>query len=124
MTVAAPSCPRATRGCGVSYNKNKQGDRMRKLLLVAVCLAALTIFGCDKAEAHSESSPAPADHSHEKSSDHEKFDYGLFLDAVLFETEDGNVEVISRTTWEVQREEVTVLLGAKVKVMSIFNKEK
>ena len=52
--------------------------------------------------------------SHEKTDDHyEKYDYGLFLDLLYGINE--NVDVGVKTTWEVQRNEFTGLLGAIIK---------
>ena len=44
----------------------------------------------------------------------EEFDYGAYLHLILWEGFDGNVEVGSWNTWEINRGEVTSLLGVKV----------
>ena len=56
--------------------------------------------------------------------DREAFDYGTFLDLVLYETKDKKVQLINKNTWEVNRNEITSLVGAKVNVWSIFKDKK
>jgi len=51
---------------------------------------------------------------------YEQFDYGMYLDLVIYETKDKNIEIGIKNTWEVNRDEYTSLLGAKVNVWSIF----
>jgi len=51
---------------------------------------------------------------------YEQFDYGTYLDLVLYQTADKNVEIGIKNSWEVQRNEITSLLGAKINVWSLF----
>jgi len=55
--------------------------------------------------------------------DREAFDYGTFLDLVLYETKDKKIQIVNKNTWEVNRKEITSLVGAKINVWSIFKKE-
>jgi hypothetical protein len=86
---------------------------MKNLIITVAVLVSLCIFGC-RAEAHSF---ADKDHSHDSTHDHssmyEKYDYGAFLDIMYGLTDDIDVGV--KTTWEVQREEATALVGAVIK---------
>lgn len=62
---------------------------------------------------------------HNKTEDrYEEFDYGPFLDLILFETKDKNYKLVSKTDYQIQREEWTTLLGAQINVWSIFTGSK
>ena len=99
---------------------------MKRLLLV-VLFVALVISGCAKeADAKGNFKPCdsflkgilnechvvehPADPSIDEN-DHE-FDYGAYLHIILLEGK--NWEIGNFNTWEVQREEITTLLGIKI----------
>jgi len=56
----------------------------------------------------------------ENDSNYEQFDYGLYLDLTFYQTEDKNIEIGIKNSWEVDRDEFTSLLGAKVNVWSLF----
>ena len=108
---------------------------MKKLLLVMVVLAL--VVGCKEAAAETvQVLDRHYGHTHMRDvtvhdpvivpdhvENYEKFDIGAFLDLVLFETKDKNIEIISRNTWELNRDQYTSLIGAKIKVWSLFKKD-
>lgn len=55
--------------------------------------------------------------------DHERFDYGLYLDLILYQSEDDSFEIGMKNTYEHERAEFTSLLGAKINVYNIFFKK-
>jgi hypothetical protein len=52
--------------------------------------------------------------------DHERLDYGLYLHAIVWESESKDVEVGVFNTYEHERNEFTSLLGAKVYFNRLF----
>ena len=96
---------------------------MKRLLFILLCLTVAGFIGCQKAEAREQVDPCDSFlagilnecvETHEKTLDHyEKYDYGLFLD-ILYAIND-KVDVGVKSTWEVQRDEYTALLGAVIK---------
>ena len=95
---------------------------MKQLVLILVIMALLVSPAV--AETVKTSNERHYAHSvtvHDKTRDHyEKYDVGAFHDLVLYQTKDKNIELISRNTWELNRDQYTSLIGAKVNVWSIF----
>ena len=99
---------------------------MKKILMIVLCLAVAGFVGCQgvkEAEARGGGDPCESFlgsilnecvDTHEKTLDHyEKYDYGLFLD--LLYGINKNVDVGIKSTWEVNRNEFTGLVGAIIK---------
>ena len=50
----------------------------------------------------------------------EEFDYGAYLHLILWESKGRNIEIGNWNTYEVQREEITSLIGAKIYLNRLF----
>ena len=59
-------------------------------------------------------------HRDSEKENYEKFDYGTFLDLILFESKDKNYKIINKNDWEVERNEFTTKVGVQINVWSIF----
>jgi hypothetical protein len=101
---------------------------MKKYFLIALLCAMVALVGCAK-EAEARGYDGDVCDSYlgqilNKCVDHpanpevepnrEQFDYGLYVHLILWEAEDGNWEIGNWNTWEVNRGEVTSLLGVKI----------
>ena len=101
---------------------------MKKILFIMLVLAM--VAGCSKAaeasgwrgepceswmasilnECHEVTHPEPP----EQEPNREFFDYGAYAHLILWEAEGGNWEIGSWNTYEVGRNEITSLVGAKI----------
>lgn len=106
---------------------NQIGDSMKRFILSIALLAFLAVPAFAETvtiqhKDHGNDKPLTAT-VHDKTEDlHESFDYGAYLDLVLWESKDGNFTIGNKNTWEVNRKEITSLVGATIKVNSIFGK--
>jgi len=109
---------------------------MKKFLLLGLMIVALTVVGCAKeAEAWSDN-PCESFMSSilndcvehpanpEVEPNREFFDYGAYVHLILWEAEGGNWEIGNWNTYEVGRNELTSLVGAKIYLNRLFWQQK
>lgn len=107
---------------------------MKKFLLIGLLVAALGVFGCAKeAEASGDWNPCESrmagifnecvEHP-EREPNREVFDMGTYLHLILWEADGGNWEIGNWNTWEIQRGEVTSLVGVKIYLNRFFWQKK
>ena len=99
---------------------------MKKLLLVLVLVGIIGVIGCatetKEAEARERrevdwcSTPLAGvmNTCQDVDPNYEAFDYGTYLDLILWEGSTKGYEIGIHSTYEVERKESTVLLGAKI----------
>jgi hypothetical protein len=86
------------------------------LFLLAGCSqeAEASGFDCDGWGAHILNKCVEHPDIPEQEPNREEFDWGAYLHLILWESDDNNIEIGNWNTWEINRGEVTSLLGVKI----------
>jgi hypothetical protein len=101
---------------------------MKKVLLILLLVGMIGFAGCAKeAEARGRyrdpcDTPLASimNTCQDVDPDHEEFDYGAYLHLILYESDAKDWEIGLFNTYEVERDEYTALIGAKIYLNRLF----